>query len=142
MAKAMSISVVFYGSCYDEEKIALLLMSANATVVPGAIGLTALHSLIYGTPVVAHDDATQQGPEWEAIISGTNGQLFKKGDPIELAKAIRKWCKSALPDENMRKECYNSIDQCYRPSYQIGVIDAAVAGQSADQIHFPSSMRS
>ena len=109
-------------------------MSANATVVPSAAGLTVMHSLIYGTPVITHDDPAEQGPEWEAIKPGINGQLFHKGDPIDLARSIKMWTEHNLPDESVRKQCYGSIDQCYCPSFQVQVIDAAVAGQSADQI--------
>jgi glycosyltransferase involved in cell wall biosynthesis len=133
-AKAKGLSVIFYGACYEEEKLAVLMMSANATVVPGAVGLTAMHSLIYGTPVISHDDADEQMPEWEAIKPGINGQVFKKGDPIDLARVIKMWTKTNLPDESIRKRCYGSIDQCYCPSFQVQVIDAAVAGQSADRI--------
>jgi hypothetical protein len=99
--------------------------------VPGAIGLTVMHSLIYGTPIITNDDPDEQGPEWEAIVPGINGQLFRKGDPIDLAGAIRMWVKNDQPDENIRSQCIASINK-YTPSYQVQVINAAVEGRSAD----------
>ena len=134
MARTGNLSVVFYGACYEEETLARLIMSANVMVVPGAIGLTAMHSLIYGTPVITNNDPDEQMPEWEAIISGINGQVFKKGDPIDLARAIKLWASGGLPDENVRTRCYSSIDKCYSPSYQVHVINASVEGRPADQI--------
>jgi glycosyltransferase involved in cell wall biosynthesis len=139
MAKSKDLSVFFYGACYEEEMLARLIMSANVMVVPGAIGLTVIHSLIYGTPVITHDDPDEQGPEWEAIISGKNGQLFKKGDTKDLAATIKNWINSDLPDEIIRKQCYNSIDKCYNPSYQVQVINASVEGRPADEINCPYS---
>ena len=133
-ARIKNLSVVFYGACYDEEKLARLIMSANISVVPGAIGLTVMHSLIYGTPVITNDDPDEQGPEWEAIVPGVNGQFFKKGDPIDLAGAIRMWVKNDQPDENIRSQCIASINK-YTPSYQVQVINAAVEGRSADRIN-------
>jgi glycosyltransferase involved in cell wall biosynthesis len=108
-------------------------MSANATVVPGAVGLTAIQSLNYGTPVITHDDPNEQGPEWEAIRNGLNGRLFRKGDPVDLAEAIEEWTRNNLPDEKAREKCFRSVDRCYTPSYQVQVMDAAITGRSADE---------
>jgi 1,2-diacylglycerol 3-alpha-glucosyltransferase len=133
-AAAHGLSVRFYGACYDEERLSQLIMSANALVVPGRIGLTAMHSLIYGIPVITHGDPTDQFPEWEAITPGVSGDFFTKGDAQDLARTIRKWTGNVLPDESRRVACARIIEQYYNPDYQLKVIDAAVAGRSADMI--------
>ncbi|MBN1398752.1 MAG: glycosyltransferase [Bacteroidetes bacterium] len=138
IARNKNINAVFYGACYEETTLARLIMSSNVMVIPGAIGLTVMHSLIYGTPVITHDDPDEQGPEWEAIKSGINGQLFKKGDSSDLAKTIRAWVNGDLPDENIRKRCIRSIDRCYTPAHQVQVINASVEGKSADIVNSES----
>ncbi len=131
---ANGLSVVFYGECYNEETLAVLIMSANVFVVPGRIGLAAMHALIYGTPVITHNDPDDQFPEWEAVIPGVNGAHFSKGDPADLARAIRTWTENILPQETIRQKCAQIIESYYNPLNQVLVFDAAVAGRSADDV--------
>jgi glycosyltransferase involved in cell wall biosynthesis len=131
---AKGLSVVFYGECYNEETLAVLIMSANVFVVPGRIGLAAMHALIYCTPVITHNDPDDQFPEWEAVIPGVNGAHFSKGDPADLARAIRTWTENILPQETIRQKCAQIIESYYNPLNQVLVFDAAVAGRSADDV--------
>ena len=96
MAMDLRLAVHFYGSCYDEDRLAELIMSANVTVAPGKVGLTAMHSLVYGTPVITHNDPAEQMPEWEAIVPGQTGDFFRRGDVHDLARTIYKWCRASL----------------------------------------------
>lgn len=132
LAKTSGLAVYFYGPCYDEHKLSELIMSANVTVAPGQIGLTAIHSLGYGTPVITHDDPNDQGPEWEAIVPGETGEIFKRGDVHDLARAIHKWCLHPWPNEDVRKQCMAVIDHFYNPDFQRQVINRAVAGLPAE----------
>ena len=133
MAKDLCLAVHFYGPCYDEDRLAELIMSANLTVAPGKVGLTAMHSLVYGTPVITHDDADNQMPEFEAIIRGKTGDFFKRDDVGDLARVIRKWIASPWPNEGTRQECYTIIDHYYNPDYQKAMINRAVAGFPAEE---------
>ncbi len=67
-----------YGACYDEEIIGELIFNAQLCVSPGNVGLTAMHSLVYGTPVITHNNFSNQSPEFEAIIDGKTGSFSKK----------------------------------------------------------------
>lgn len=130
-AAELSVDTHFYGACYDEAVLARLIASANVSVVPGSIGLTAIHSLVYGTPVVSHDDGDVQKPEWEAIVPEVNGSLFPVGDVVGLAKAIRFWLHAGLTPPAVRQRCYTIVDTYYTPSFQRQEIDRAVAGVPA-----------
>ncbi len=132
LAASMNLNVHFYGACYDEKILAELIMSASFTVSPGQVGLTAMHSLAYGTPVITHDDPDNQMPEWEAIIPGQTGDLFRRGDVHDLARVIQKWSALPWPNESIREQCKLVIDQYYNPKYQESVIDRAVAGLPAE----------
>lgn len=62
--------VWLYGPCYDEMRIGEMFYNADICVSPGNIGLTAIHSLTYGCPVITHDNFSNQMPEFESIIQG------------------------------------------------------------------------
>lgn len=48
--------VWFYGVCYDEKTNAELIYNADLCVAPGTVGLTAMHTMVFGTPVISHND--------------------------------------------------------------------------------------
>lgn len=72
----LSDRVWFVGACYDEKENAEYLYSADLCVSPGNVGLTAIHSMMFGTPVVTHDNFAYQMPEFEAIHPGITGDFF------------------------------------------------------------------
>lgn len=134
LAKSRGIQVHFEGACYDESRIALLVMSANVTVSPGSVGLTAIHSMAYGVPVVTHSDGNDQFPEWEAIIPGKTGSYFQKNDVASLVDSILPWIETTYPTAATRAACYAIIDRFWNPSYQRRAIERAVCGEPADDL--------
>lgn len=136
LADALALRVRFFGACYDEATLGRLIMAANVTVAPGMVGLAAMHSLVYGTPVVTHQDPNRQAPEAEAIIDDVNGSLYIHGDLNDLVQAIRRWTTTPMPDEASRPRCHELIDRFYTPVFQRNVIDRAVDGRPADDLFF------
>lgn len=121
--------VWFYGETYDEILIGTILHHSVLCVSPGSIGLTAIHSLMFGTPVVTHDNFAAQGPEFEAITEGLSGGFFRRGNPESLTKVVGQWVEmmSDLEKRNTtRAECRKIIDQKYNPEAQIKVIEQAI----------------
>ena len=133
-AEQHGLAVDFYGECYDEAVLAELLSAADATVAPGMVGLTAMQSLAYGTPVVTHDDPNRQAPEWEAIVPGKGGCFFRFGDSIDLARAIRECVTELGLRRPGRAHCDELISRFYNPAFQRRVIDRAVSGEPADDL--------
>ena len=113
----------FYGACYDEKANAELIYNADLCVSPGNIGLTAIHSLMFGCPALTNDDFNTQMPEYESIIDGKTGCFFIKGDSNDLAQKISSWfkCYSNLREE-IRKNCYLEIDTKWNPHTQINIL--------------------
>ena len=134
MAAERGLAVRFYGACYDGAKLAELTMAANVTVAPGKVGLTAMHSLAFGTPVITHDDWEDQMPEWEAIIPGRTGGFFRSNDTQDLARAIDEWTANEFPDQRTRDACHQVLDRFYNPHFQRVAIDRAVSGLPADDL--------
>ena len=115
-------SVWFYGECYDELKNAELIYNADVCVSPGNVGLTALHSMMFGTPVITHDNFSKQMPEFETIIKGKTGFFYEEENVQSLANTIRTWIDINKNNRDaVRKECYHVIDTAWNPKYQIEV---------------------
>ena len=115
--------VWFYGSCYDEQQIAKLIYNATITVSPGNIGLTAIHSLVYGTPVITHSNYWKHGPEFEAITTNETGDFFEENNVPELVLKIHKWIKLLHKDRDaIRIMCYKKVDHFYNSEFQIKLL--------------------
>jgi len=134
IARHEQLAVSFYGECYDEKVLAGLVMAADLTVVPGRIGLNAMHSLAYGTPVVTQDAPDDQGPEWESIIPGFNGGFYQPNSSQDLARAIKDWLNPVLSLSEISANCEEIITRFYNPHFQRWAIDRAVSGVPADDL--------
>ncbi len=121
----------FYGACYEESQLAELIGVSDICVSPGEVGLTAITALTYGTPVISHDDFNFQMPEYEVIIPGVNGDLFKRGSINDLAEKIKNWLlknKTASRDK-IRAYCYQNIDTKYNPKNQAQIINEIITNE-------------
>jgi 1,2-diacylglycerol 3-alpha-glucosyltransferase len=134
-AEEHGLSVVFWGPCYDEATLARLICAAEVTTVPGSIGLAAIHSLVYGVPVVTHNNARAQKPEWEAIVPGLNGTLYEESDVADLVKALSHWLQPDLDRDSVRHRCYAVVDRYYNPAFQREEIERAISGMPARLHH-------
>ena len=121
--------IVFFGACYDEAVLARLISACRVCVSPGNLGLTAMHSLAYGVPVITHDDLLHQAPESEAIIPGRTGDFFRKDDPHSLADVILRWLDATHDVEETRRACYEILDRFYTPDLQAGLMVRAALGE-------------
>jgi len=133
-ARRLGLPVRFFGACYDEEILARLTMAAHVTVSPGKVGLTAIQSLAFGTPVITHNNFEAQGPEWEAIKAGVTGDFFQEGDAADLARVIQQWTLRAEPDASARAAAHSVIERFYNPAFQRRAIDRAIRGAGADDL--------
>jgi glycosyltransferase involved in cell wall biosynthesis len=112
----------FYGQSYEEEEIAGLIYQANVCVSPGNVGLTAIHCLSYGTPVITHDNFARQMPEFESIESKISGDFFKEDSVEDLQNVIQFWLEKTSRDRDaVRKACYTIIEERYNPSRQMEI---------------------
>ncbi|MBP6007899.1 MAG: glycosyltransferase [Rhodoferax sp.] len=130
-ALLLGIDVEFIGALYDEEQIATHLYRSDVTVSPGKVGLTAMHSMMYGTPVISHDDFENQMPEVEAIVPCYTGLFFEKDSVADLTEKLRDF-KVNFPDRELtRQRCFLMIDKVYNPAKQVAILTMAIQGISA-----------
>lgn len=126
LASRLCVPVHFEGETYDEERIARLVSASTVTVAPGKVGLTAMHSMAYGVPVISHGDADDQMPEWEAITPGRTGDHFARGDVQSLADCIRRWTSTSFPSPDVRAACIAEIEARWTPERQRSIIEDSV----------------
>lgn len=131
LASELGVAARFVGACYDEAQIARYVMCAAVAVAPGKVGLTAMHCLAYGVPVVTHDDPGDQMPEWEAIVPGRTGDLFRRDDEADLARVVARWIDGVRDRDAVARDCIAAVERFYNPSFQVAVIEAAICGLPA-----------
>ena len=112
-----------YGPCYEDSTLAELFYNASVCVSPGNIGLTAIHALSFGCPIITHDNFAEQMPEFEAIKPSKTGYFYQQGDVADLKDKIRKVISADEKTwEETRKEAFKEIDRKWNVDYQINVL--------------------
>lgn len=112
----------FYGASYSEGVNAELIYNADICVAPGNVGLTAIHSMAYGTPVISHCKFEWQMPEFEAIVPDVTGCFFEKDNVRDLKRSISNWIDKHPDREAVRKACICEIELNWTPEFQIKVL--------------------
>ncbi len=108
----------FTGPCHDESRLAVYFRAADLCVIPSGAGLTVMHAIGYGTPVLTHDRPEAQFPEVEAVIPGTTGLLFRRGDLHDLAVQMEQALYPMPLKERMGDGAERILFQRYHPERQ------------------------
>jgi glycosyltransferase involved in cell wall biosynthesis len=87
-ARGVDAHVRWLGAQHDEGQLAPWFLSSLCFVYPGSIGLSLLHAMSYGLPVITHADRRHHGPEIAALRDGWNGIEFSPGDVDDLAQKV------------------------------------------------------
>jgi glycosyltransferase involved in cell wall biosynthesis len=90
LAKELGVEthVRWLGAIYDERELAPWMLSSTLCCYPENVGLSIMHAMGYGLPVVTGDRIEHHNPEIEVLRDNENGKLFKQGDPRALASAV------------------------------------------------------
>jgi glycosyltransferase involved in cell wall biosynthesis len=128
-AEVLGVPVSFWGAEYEEDALAEAFLDADVTVCPGPIGLLALHSAAYGTPVVTLDEGSGHGPEFEALVPGVSVWTYSQDDPLGLETAIRQALGWTMSNPDARARVHGSLRACYSPSEQVERIERAIGGE-------------
>ncbi|MBP6182585.1 glycosyltransferase family 4 protein [Flavobacterium sp.] len=118
----LSKQVWFYGESFAEEELCNLIYNSDVCVSPGNVGLTAIHSMVYGTPVITNDDFKHQMPEFEAIEVGKTGLFYKNNNVESLASSIMSWINNVEDRQIIRENCYKVVDERYNPQFQLNLL--------------------
>ncbi len=81
----------FHGPVYDDLETGKFLYASDLMVLPGALGLSIVHSFCFECPVVSFrqgKNGPYHGPEIDYVINGKTGYLADNGDLDDLAGFI------------------------------------------------------
>lgn len=108
--------VHFLGASYDEQFIGTVFSASDLSVVPSGAGLSVMHALGYGTPVLIDDEIARHPPEWEAVKEDVTGFFYERGNITELAAKIDRAVFPAPRKPGMADACIAVIADRYHPS--------------------------
>jgi glycosyltransferase involved in cell wall biosynthesis len=106
-------NIRWVGEIYEEEELAPWFMSSTLLVHPGAIGLTLMHAFGYGLPVVTHDNAAFQMPEFAALIRNINGLCFRENDVVDLVSTVNTLLQDKTIVEKMSAAALETVRRQY-----------------------------
>lgn len=104
--KGFSNNFFFHGAIYDERTIGELLFCSDLMVLPGECGLSVVHALSFGTPVVtfkSDEKGPFHGPEIEYVIDSKTGFLIEKGNLNQMSETIINYLNDKEKQSVMRK---------------------------------------
>ena len=118
--------VHFMGALYNERELAVAISASDLSVIPSGAGLSIMHALAYGTPVLLHDRVEEHFPEWEAVTEGVTGFYYRYGDIEHLAEKIDAALFPHSKKTEMAMACRDVIEHRYNPRRHAEAIMEAV----------------
>ena len=134
--RGLADRVRFLGAIYDEERIAPWFMVSTAFCYPANIGLSILHGMGYGLPVVTSDKVESQNPEIEALRDGENGFLYRDGDIDDLAAKLELLLTDSATRNRMSAAAHATATERFSLANMVdGYVDAVrfAAGRAMDR---------
>lgn len=118
--------VHFAGAVYDERELAPYFLSAGVYCYPVNIGLSLIHAMAYGLPVVTSDRMTAQNPEIEAFREGVNGCCYQDGSVEAMAKLLGSILSDAGLRERLGRGAMATVTQDFNVSKMVDGMEAAI----------------
>lgn len=118
--------VHFLGESYDERYLGTVLAASDLCVIPSGAGLSIMHAMVFGTPVLIHDRLSEHFPEWEAVIEGETGLFYRYDDVPDMADKIQEAIFPVPVKAKMKAACQRVIAEKYNPHRQVEIFVDAV----------------
>ena len=119
--------VHFLGAVYDESRLGLVISASDLAVVPSGAGLTVMHALAYGTPVLLHDKIEKHFPEWEAVREEETGWFYRWGEVSDCANKIIDTVFPKPRKPGMSSVCRSMISNRYNTTTHASLFIEAIA---------------
>jgi glycosyltransferase involved in cell wall biosynthesis len=119
-------NVIFENGIYDELKLAPWMLSASVFCYPANVGLSLIHALWYGLPIVTSDHLAIQNPEVVALENGVNGLTYKHNDVNSLVEALRKVLTNDELRTTMSRAARHSVESKHTIPRMVDGLEAAI----------------
>jgi glycosyltransferase involved in cell wall biosynthesis len=117
--------VEFVGAIYQQERLAPWFNDAWVSVSPGYIGLSAIHSLAYGVPMIVAQ-GEPHSPEVTALEDGVNAVFFPSDDVEELAQRLILLAKDQEQWQHMCQAAQRTVKQRFSLLAMVQAFEEAV----------------
>jgi glycosyltransferase involved in cell wall biosynthesis len=118
--------VIFQNGIYDELKLAPWFLSASVFCYPAHVGLSLIHALWYGVPVITSDNLAAQNPEVVALENGVNGLSYEHGSVESLTGALRTILTNDERRAEMSEAARRSVEEKFTIRRMVDGLEAAI----------------
>jgi glycosyltransferase involved in cell wall biosynthesis len=116
----------FTGAVYGEDNVAPWFLSADVFCYPANIGLSLIHAMGYGLPVVTGDLIEAHNPEIEALRDGINGFFFRHADPDSLAEVLGRLLADPALRRRMGEAARDTVTNDFSIEKMVDGMEAAI----------------
>ena len=129
LSLGLTDAVEFKRACYEEDQLRSEFSKCDFSVVPHAAGLSVVHAMAYGLPVITDDDYSAHGPEVEVLEDGVNCLIYRSGSLDALAQSIdRMICNySEIVDYQRMRE----VVDLFSPAEQVELMERKIGACGA-----------
>ena len=118
--------IEFIGSVYDQSQLAPYFNDSILSVSPGYIGLSAIHSMAYGIPMLVADKEPHS-PEIAIVESGINAEYFHANNADDLAQKLISFVEERQTAERMGQAARCSVQKQFSVDAMAEAFEQAIA---------------
>jgi glycosyltransferase involved in cell wall biosynthesis len=128
MARKLGVSgrVTFTGAMYGEAQVAPWFVSSSAFVYPANIGLSILHAMGYGLPVITSDRTDTQNPEIEAMQHEHNGLTYAHDSQEALNSAIDRMLTDTALRSRLAANAHDTANRQFTIPRMVDGLESAI----------------
>ncbi|MBX3380688.1 MAG: glycosyltransferase family 4 protein [Phycisphaeraceae bacterium] len=123
---AIDDRTVFTGAIYDEPALAPWFMSSDLFVYPRNIGLSLLHAMGYGLPVITTDYEPSWAPEVDALKPWINGMTYQDRSVDALAHIVGAVLSDRDRLDRMKASALRTATEDYSLTKMVDGMEAAI----------------
>ena len=101
-------------------------MISDGFLYPGYIGLSLVHALWYGLPVITHDNLLRHAPEFTILKDQHNSIKYKEFDAVDLSEKMTNLVADRGKLMKMKNNAYGSVSKNWTFKNMINNYDHAI----------------